>query len=117
VTRKSGEKSADRLQVLRVIKCKHGCQINFNEKKNNAKKRPKKGQTDCLKARKKPNFICGIAIPLSQKHLNYKNIKKNFSSKLRLNLAWHCTGALIFPDFSWFVILHTLGKMVPQFAY
>jgi len=42
---------------------------------------------------------------------------KSFSSKLRLNLAWHCTGALIFLDFSWFVKLHTFGKMVPQFAY
>jgi len=40
---------------------------NFNKKPNNAKKRPKKGQTDCLKVRKKPNFICSIAIPLSQK--------------------------------------------------
>jgi len=27
-----------------------------------------KGQTDCLRARKKPNFIFGIAIPLSQKN-------------------------------------------------
>jgi len=26
---------------------------NFNKKPNNAKKRPEKGQTDCLKARKK----------------------------------------------------------------
>jgi len=34
---------------------------NINKKPNNAKK----GQTDCLKARKKPNFICGISIPLS----------------------------------------------------
>jgi len=27
------------------------------------------------------------------------------------------TGALIFPVFSWFVKLHTLAKMVPQFVY
>jgi len=39
----------------------------FNEKPNNAKKRPEKGRTDCLKARKKPNFICSVAIPMSQK--------------------------------------------------
>jgi len=42
--------------------------------------------------------------------------KKN-SSKLRLNLAWHCTGALIFLDFSWFVKLQSSGKMMPRFAY
>ena len=71
---------------------------NFNKKPNNAKKRPKKGQTDCSKARKKPNFICDIAIPLLQKQLNYKNIKI-FSSTLWSNLAWHCAGALIFPTF------------------
>jgi len=40
-------------------------------------------------------------------HLNYKHIKKIFSSKLRLNLAWHSTGARISLDFSWFVKLHT----------
>jgi len=39
----------------------------------------KKGHTDHLKDRKKPNFSCGIAIPLSQKkHLNYKSIKEFF---------------------------------------
>jgi len=49
---------------------------NFNKKSNNPKKRPEKGQTYCSKARKKPNFICGIAIPLSQrKILNYKEKK------------------------------------------
>ena len=39
---------------------------NFNKKANNAK-RPEKGHTNCLKARKRQNFICGVAIPLSQK--------------------------------------------------
>jgi len=43
---------------------------NLNKNPKNAKTRTEKGQTACLKARKKPNFICGIAIPLSQKHLN-----------------------------------------------
>ena len=48
---------------------------NFNKKPNNAEK----GHTDHLKDRKKPNFSCGIAIPLSQKkHLNYKSIKEFF---------------------------------------
>jgi len=28
-----------------------------NKKPNNAKKKPQKGQTDCIKARKKPNFL------------------------------------------------------------
>ena len=55
-------------------------------------------------------FLC------HKKHLNYKN-KKFFFSKLRLNLVWHCAGALIFPDFSCFVKLHTLGKMGTQFAF
>jgi len=53
---------------------------------------------------------------VTKKHLNYKNIKK-ICSKLGLNLAWHCTGALIFPELSWFVKLHTLGTLVPEFAY
>jgi len=41
------------------------------------------------------------------------------SSKLRLSLAWPCTGAhyLWFSDFSWFVRLHTLGAMAPQFSH
>jgi len=43
---------------------------NFNKKPKNAKKKPEKGQSAYLKAIKKPNFICGISIPLSQKHLN-----------------------------------------------
>jgi len=42
---------------------------NFNKKPNNAKKRPAKGRIDCLKASKKPNFNCGIAIPLSPKDI------------------------------------------------
>jgi len=41
---------------------------NFNKKPKSLKKRPEK----------KPNFICGIAIPLSQrKILNYKNNKNS----------------------------------------
>jgi len=41
----------------------------FSKKTNNAKKRPEKGQTNCSKASKKPNFICGIESSLSHKHL------------------------------------------------
>jgi len=41
--------------------------FNFNKKSNNAKRRSEKGKTNCLKARKKPNFTCGgIAVPLSK---------------------------------------------------
>jgi len=60
---------------------------NFNKKPNSAK-----SHTDCLKGRKQPNCICGILMIPSQKKINYKNIKKNYL-KLRLSLAWHCTGA------------------------
>jgi len=49
---------------------------NFNKKPNNAKKRPEKGQTDCLKARKKPNFICGIAFPFPQKASKLQEYEK-----------------------------------------
>jgi len=89
---------------------------NFNKKPNSANMRPEKGQTDCLKARKKPNFICGIAILLSQKIYELQEYQKNFLQNQGLNFAWHCTGALmlIFPDFSWFVKLHSLGKMMPR---
>jgi len=55
------------------------------------------GQTDYSKARKKPNCICGIANPLSQKISNLQEYEKKYSSKLRLNLAWRCTEALTFP--------------------
>jgi len=79
---------------------------NFNKKPNNAKKTPEKGQTTCLKARKKPHFICGIAIPLSQK-AHKLQAYPIFSSKLRLNIAWRCTGALIFLDFSVCEIAHS----------
>ena len=58
-------------------------------------------------------------MPLWQKkHIDYKNIKKNYL-KLRLSLAWHCTGAYYwcFSDPAWFVRLNTLGKTVRQFVY
>jgi len=51
---------------------------NFNKKLNNDKKMPEKGQNDCLKAKKKPNFICGIAIPLSQKTSKLQEYQKLF---------------------------------------
>ena len=66
--------------------------------------------SDCLKARIKPNFVCGIAIHLSQKTSKLQEHKK-FSSEIRINLAWYCTRALIFVEFLWFVKLHTLGEI------
>jgi len=50
---------------------------NFNKKPNSAKKRPDKGQTD-WKARKKSNFVCGIALPFSQKTSKLKDLIRNF---------------------------------------
>jgi len=67
--------------------------MKMKKKPSSAKQRPRKGQTECLKARKKPNCICGIVIPLSQKTFKLQEYQKCFSSKLRLSLAWHCTGA------------------------
>jgi len=51
---------------------------NFNKKPNNAKKRPEQDQSDCLKSRKKPIFICGIAIVLSQKISKLREYQKHF---------------------------------------
>jgi len=49
---------------------------NFSKKPKTARKRPNRF---CLQARKKRNFVCDIAIPLSRKtHLKYKNITEVF---------------------------------------
>jgi len=50
---------------------------NFNKKPNSAKQGSEKDQSDCLKARKKPNFVCDTAIPLSQKTSKLQNIIRN----------------------------------------
>jgi len=42
-------------------------------------KRPEKRQTDCLKARKKPNFIFGIAILSSHKISKLQGYQQIFS--------------------------------------
>jgi len=68
---------------------------NVNKKPNSPKKRPEKGQTDCLKTRKMPNFICGIFIPLSQrKILNCKNNKKSLQSYGMMNSCLALYGKL-----------------------
>jgi len=51
---------------------------NFNKKPNSAKR----GQTDCLRARKKKLYLRYCHSFVTKKHLNYKNIKR-MSSKLR----------------------------------
>jgi len=73
---------------------------------------------------KKPNFICSIAIPLSQKTSKLQEHQKFlFEIKIKscLALYWNTDLPTSFfphiPDFSWFVKLHTFVKMVPQFAY
>ena len=80
---------------------------------------PKRGQkkpNGLFKGQKKAKLYLRYCHSLSQKTSKLKEYQKNFSSKLELNLAWLCSGALIFPDFSWFVQLHTLGTVGPQFA-
>jgi len=68
-----------------------GCQMKISMKSQTMLKRPEKDQTDCLKAKNNPNFVCGIAIPLSQKNVIYKDIKNIFFQiriKSRLALYW-----------------------------
>ena len=71
----------------------------------------KNGQSDWLKARKKPSFIYGIVIPCHRETYELQEYQKKFVSKLRVSLFWHCTEAhyWCFSDFSWFVTvrLHT----------
>jgi len=42
---------------------------NINKKSHSAKKGQKKAKPIVLRPEKKPNFICGIDIPLSQKNI------------------------------------------------
>jgi len=71
-----------------------GARQKFQSKAKQCKKEAKNGQTNCLKARKKAKFYFRCGDSFVTKNVNYKNITI-FSSKLRLNLAWHCTGALL----------------------
>ena len=75
----------------------------------------KKVKSIVYSPRKKQFYLryCHSFVTKTSKLQAYHN---NFSSKLRLNLAWVCTGALIFLDISWFVKLYTLGKVASQFA-
>jgi len=90
---------------------------NVNEKPNTAKKRPEKGQTDCLKAGKKQTVFLVLPCLCHKKTFKLQQCQKNYL-KLKLNLAWQCIGAhyWCFSDFSWFVRMHTLGKTVRQFV-
>ena len=78
---------------------------NFNKKPNNAKQR---GQTDCLKARKKPNFICSLAIPLSQKTSKlqeHQNFLLEIKNKSCLALYWST-------DLFWLFMVHEIAHLV-----
>ena len=93
----------------------------FDKKLNSAKKRPEESQNNLLKARKKPNFICGIALPLLQRNIWITRNNNKFFSKLRLSLFSHCIEAHYWyvSEFLWFVtvILHISDTTVPQLAY
>ena len=96
---------------------RQGCQMKISIKSQTMQKRgQKKGQTDCLKVRKKPNFICSIAIPLSQKTSKlqeYQNFFFEIKIKSCLSLYWNT-------DLPWLFMVREIahfGKMVPQFAY
>jgi len=62
---------------------------NFNKNPNDAEKRPEKGYTVCLKARKKPDFVSGITTPLSQKTSKLQQYQKKFLQKSCLALYWN----------------------------
>jgi len=50
---------------------------NFTKKPNSAKKARERPNRS-IKSRKKPKFVCGVAILLSQTHLKYTNLTKKF---------------------------------------
>jgi len=80
------------------------------------KRGQKKAKRTVQRPEKSQTFFA-VLLFLCHKKTSKLIISKKISLKLRLNLTWHCTGAPIFPDFSWFMKWHTLGTMVPQSAY
>ena len=72
-----------------------GCQMKISIKSQTMQKRGQKRPNRLFKGQQKSQTSFAVLPSLChKKHLNYKNIKI-FSSKVRLNLAWHCTGALL----------------------
>ena len=64
---------------------------NFNKKPNNAKKRPKKGQTDCSKARKKAKLYlryCHSFVTKTSKLQEYQKFFFDVKIKSCLALFW-----------------------------
>jgi len=59
---------------------------NFNKKPNSAKKGAEKGQANCVKARKKPNFVVLLYFCHKETSKLQENLNK-FSSKWRLSFA------------------------------
>ena len=62
---------------------------------------------------------CFCLLAESYETINHYHYHQKNYSKLRISLAWHCTGAhyWCFSDFAWFIRLHTLGKTLRQFVY
>jgi len=64
---------------------------NFNQKPNTAKKRPEKGQTDCVKVRKKAKLFVVLLFLCHKEISKLEEYRKKISSKSRLlclALSW-----------------------------
>jgi len=79
---------------------------NFNKKPNNPEKRPKKGQTDCLKARKRTKlYLLYCRSFVTKKYLNYKNIKTiSFEIKIKPCLALYWS-----TDLPWLFMVYEIA--------
>jgi len=61
-------KSCSTKHLLSLVLCT-GFPDEISIKSQTVLKRGQKGQTHCLKARKKANFVCGVAFPLSHRNI------------------------------------------------
>ena len=97
-----------------------GLRLRDRQWQKRGQKQCQKGQTVPRRDQKKAQTVFAVFPWLchTKNHLITKISKKNYL-KLRLSLAWHCTGVhyWCFSDFAWFARLHTLGKTVRQFVY
>ena len=92
-----------------------GCQMKISIKCQTMLKRGQKKAKPIVKGQKKCQTVFAVLPCLCHKK-TFKLQEKKYL-KLRLSLAWHCTGAHCFSDSSWFVRMHTLGKTVRQFVH
>jgi len=66
---------------------------NFNKKPNSAKKDQKKGQTNCLKARKSQTLFAVLTFLCHKETFKLQEYQKNvFEITIRLTLACQCVG-------------------------